>query len=272
MASETSGVQESKNQNSAPGVNLAPRDASSPQKSLKFWFSDGNFVLQASETQYRVHRGVLSNQSSVFEDMFAFPQPITPDAADELVEGCPVVTVLDSSKDWEILLGVLYNTDRYAVICARIHIHRCEHSMLLQSIFWEDTRSFTMEAMFAMLRLGHKYDFARFKEEALQQLKAMFPSTFVEWEKSLVTCPNQFMLIQDRYFECTRAIEDLGIQAALPVAYFLCTHAASLVSACPQINVGSLTPFSMARSKSSAAATGPMGLCFFQKKLETNYS
>ena len=69
------------------------------------WFEDGNVVLQAENAQFRVYRGILSASSSVFADMFSIPQS---KASTELVEGCPVVYLLDSADDWQIVLETLY--------------------------------------------------------------------------------------------------------------------------------------------------------------------
>lgn len=69
------------------------------------WLEDGNVVLQAQSTQFRVHRSTLSLHSSVFRDMFQFPQPS--DRHD--VDGCPVVHVTDDPKDFEQVLKVVYD-------------------------------------------------------------------------------------------------------------------------------------------------------------------
>ncbi|KAF7969599.1 hypothetical protein HWV62_14510 [Athelia sp. TMB] len=61
------------------------------------WFEDGNIVLQAESTQFKVYRGMLSRHSSVFRDMLTVPQP--PTHQDDLVEGCVVVELSDSSED-----------------------------------------------------------------------------------------------------------------------------------------------------------------------------
>jgi hypothetical protein len=81
-----------------------------PQKSSQFWFNDRNLIPQTRTTQYRIHRGLLSIQSAVFEDMFAIHQPEP--SAQPMLEGCLVVLVADSAQDWDALLGLLYNTKR----------------------------------------------------------------------------------------------------------------------------------------------------------------
>lgn len=77
-------------------------------RSTDFWFSDGSIVLQAERTLFRVHGGVLS---SIFQDMFALPQP----AGQPTVEGCVIVSLHDASKDWENLLLWIYHRERYAI-------------------------------------------------------------------------------------------------------------------------------------------------------------
>lgn len=71
----------------------------------KIWYSDGSVVIQAENTQFRVHASFLSQHSTMFNDMFALAQP-----SDELrVEGCPVVMVTDTAADWEHVLATLYD-------------------------------------------------------------------------------------------------------------------------------------------------------------------
>lgn len=70
------------------------------------WFEDGNIVLQAGGTQFKVYRGILSQSSSVFKDMFSLPQP--PEKDEDLIEGCPIVHLSDSVKEVEHMLEALY--------------------------------------------------------------------------------------------------------------------------------------------------------------------
>jgi hypothetical protein len=61
-------------------------------------------VLQAGNTQFRVHWSVLALHSSVFSGMQGLPQ-----RDDQLtVEGCPVVELSDDPQDVEYLLKALY--------------------------------------------------------------------------------------------------------------------------------------------------------------------
>jgi len=68
------------------------------------WFEDGTIILQAETRLFRVYKGILSLHSSVFRDMFSFPQPND----QSLVEGCMVVVVHDSAEDMTEFLKAIH--------------------------------------------------------------------------------------------------------------------------------------------------------------------
>jgi hypothetical protein len=72
-----------------------------------YWFEDGNIVLQAEETLFRVHQSVLSLHSSIFKDTFAMPQP--PSQENKHVAGCPVIPLSDTAEDITNLISLLYD-------------------------------------------------------------------------------------------------------------------------------------------------------------------
>ena len=65
------------------------------QHHKELWFEDGNVVLVAQGTAFRVFRSLLAEHSTVFADMFAASSPAT----EETLDGCPVVRLSDSSHD-----------------------------------------------------------------------------------------------------------------------------------------------------------------------------
>lgn len=69
------------------------------------WWEDGNIIIEAETTRFRVYKGLLATQSEMFRDMFSIPQP--PSDQEDLVEGCPVVRVSDSAEDWTYILEAL---------------------------------------------------------------------------------------------------------------------------------------------------------------------
>ena len=91
-------------------LSQAASGSSELTKHEEFWFEDGSIVLVANRTAFRIYRGLLATQSTVFEDMFA---TVTSPMMDETFEGCPVVRLSDSPYDLTHLLRILLpRTDR----------------------------------------------------------------------------------------------------------------------------------------------------------------
>ena len=75
------------------------------------WYEDGNVILQAENTQFKVHKSLLAQNSSVFADMFSFPQPPTSDAA-STVDTCPIVCLAhDTAEEVGYLLKALFRNE-----------------------------------------------------------------------------------------------------------------------------------------------------------------
>ena len=83
------------------------------------WFDDGNVVIVAQESGFRVHRGILSRHSAVFVKILEHPSNVDSDAladkldlvidADHKIEGSVVVHVSDSTHDFGHLLRIFYD-------------------------------------------------------------------------------------------------------------------------------------------------------------------
>jgi len=88
-----------------------PKDKDqTPLVQSTYWFDDGNVILHAENTQFRLHRSLLSRHSNIFKDMFSLPQPATdPDLSPE---GCPVVFLSDKVTDLECVMSVIYDSIR----------------------------------------------------------------------------------------------------------------------------------------------------------------
>ena len=84
-------------------------DVETPKRSARFWFEDGNVVLQAEDTQFRVHRSHLALHSEIMKDCFSCPQP----EGAPTVEGCPLVHLPDSAMDIENLCALIYGLYQY---------------------------------------------------------------------------------------------------------------------------------------------------------------
>lgn len=71
------------------------------------WFEDGNVIIQAQNSHFKVHRGVLSSRSSIFKDMFAMGTP------EEQVDSCAIVHLSDQVQNVRHMLKAIYDR-RYA--------------------------------------------------------------------------------------------------------------------------------------------------------------
>lgn len=69
------------------------------------WYEDGNVVLQAQNTLFKVHRGVLAGRSSTLKNCVAKVM-ISPSAPP--VEGCPVFVMKSLSQDITHMLHIFY--------------------------------------------------------------------------------------------------------------------------------------------------------------------
>ncbi|KAJ7612146.1 hypothetical protein FB45DRAFT_939969 [Roridomyces roridus] len=112
------------------------------------WFEDGNIVLQAEDTQFRVYHGLLAACSPVFQDMMALPRP--PDSDSELVEGCTFVQLYDSAADTTVFLRALFYT----------------------SFFPPFPIKADFRTVLGCLRLGHKYEVDFLRRRALIHLSS----------------------------------------------------------------------------------------------------
>jgi hypothetical protein len=70
----------------------------------RYYFEDGNVVLLAESTLFRVHRSVMALHSEIFEDMFSMPQPATVST----VDGVPLLRLSDTEKQVSWMLETFY--------------------------------------------------------------------------------------------------------------------------------------------------------------------
>lgn len=79
---------------------------SSPQNSNPFYYPDGDIVLEIEGYQFKVHAQKL-RCSLIFSDMLEIQQPYDVDS----VEGCSLVQLVDSVKDWLVVLRWIYTPE-----------------------------------------------------------------------------------------------------------------------------------------------------------------
>ncbi|KAI1795351.1 hypothetical protein LXA43DRAFT_1108500 [Ganoderma leucocontextum] len=128
-----------------PLEGIAPHD--------EFWFPDGNLILVARDVAFRVYRCLLSDQSTVFADMFAGASVV----ADEMFEACPIVRLSDSPQDLTHLFRILLPK--------------------------KDEKKHTFDEVAALARLSHKYRIQDVEEQALDLLRQWYTDSFDQWSQ-----------------------------------------------------------------------------------------
>ncbi|KAF6750096.1 hypothetical protein DFP72DRAFT_991720 [Ephemerocybe angulata] len=121
------------------------------------WFEDGNLILQAEQTLFRIYRGLLCARSSVFGDMFAFPPPAE---GNMMFDGCPIVQTYDSAQDMGFFLRAVLDSD----------------------FFEAPPSQTTMPILEGVLRLSTKYDVRYLRQRAMAHLLTTYPTTLAGWK------------------------------------------------------------------------------------------
>ncbi|KAL1951342.1 hypothetical protein VTO73DRAFT_491 [Trametes versicolor] len=177
-----------------------------------FWFEDGNIVIVAQDTAFRVHRGILARRSEMFSGMFAVPQPEN-EADIEKIDGCPMVRVQDSLHDFKHFLRALYDG--------------------MDAYMMREKEPVEFSKLAALLRLSHKYEAGDIQEAALRQLKLVFPDNFEAWKvfetrisqiwKKRPLRSLQVAIEPEELIEAVNLFRRCGYEEMLPVALHMCT-------------------------------------------------
>jgi len=191
----------------------------------KLWFEDGNVIIQAESTQFRVHISVLSMHSKVLKDCFGIPQP----KEQESVEGCPVVCMSDKAADIECVFSILYGDVNQWVI----HPFTAWFPPLefLALAFFDSKPRIPFPKIAAMMRLGKKYEFNTMYKEALRRLRADFPSDAYSWRTNIHGNIDQYFIeTRGSLFDAVNLAVELNIQSVLPMAMLTLCRVYTLVS------------------------------------------
>ncbi|RPD55035.1 hypothetical protein L227DRAFT_332951 [Lentinus tigrinus ALCF2SS1-6] len=166
------------------------------------WFDDGNVVVIAQQTGFRVHRGPLSRHSEMFRDMFSVPQPANCEsqALFEEMDGCPVVHVTDTSYDFKHLLRAIYDG---------------------ASVF-PGVEPMEFDVLGSLVRMGHKYQIDTILQEALRRLETIFTNDFDAWDLHQGRSATLVSLHPEHAIEAVNLAQLTGRTAMLPSAFYMC--------------------------------------------------
>ncbi|KAJ7772079.1 hypothetical protein DFH07DRAFT_879163 [Mycena maculata] len=171
------------------------------------WYRDGSVVLQAGDTQFRVHWTVLEQNSPFFRAMQGLPQP--PDQP--TVEGCPVVELPDDAEDVRYLLKALYSP-----------------TFLMQ-------KTLPFPAVAALIRLGRKYDFREILDATVERVTFENPTTLEEFPSGKYN-PTRIDYHPGLVFDMITLIRENNILSALPCAYYraILFHSVNIIDGIPR--------------------------------------
>ncbi|KAJ3548717.1 hypothetical protein NMY22_g1157 [Coprinellus aureogranulatus] len=180
-------------------VHNADSSNETPITRSDIWLEDGSIVIQAEQTQFKVHRGLLARVSPIFADVFSVPQPAQ---GDLMVEGCPVLHLQDSARDITHLLSTLYD------------------------LRYHTKQPIPFEVASALLRLGRKYEIKQLFQEIVCRLKTDLPTTLVEADNqpdpnNWKEIDNEINIIYD-IVELILASNFSELHCVLPITYFWC--------------------------------------------------
>ncbi|KAF5310290.1 hypothetical protein D9619_010137 [Psilocybe cf. subviscida] len=232
---------------SKKGRQLSPEAQQDSLRSAKFWFNDGDIILQAEGgTRYRVHQSLLSMNSAFFRDMFDTIGSSGP-LEEEEMDGCALVKMQDPAKDWDTVLGTIYTP---------LKVH-------------PDLEFLDVDVLLIMLRLGRKYQFDDLHENALHRLRKELPGDLLKFDQAFqprlqqifegdrddhCTCPkmacNPISLAKLINFALTWDVEDV-----LPVAYYMGLVNFTLDHILEEVKVGGET-ISLAQEAKKALIRG----------------
>ncbi|EKM54767.1 uncharacterized protein PHACADRAFT_258837 [Phanerochaete carnosa HHB-10118-sp] len=136
------------------------QEHASLMRSGEVWYDDGNVVLQAGDTLFKVYRGVLSRESPFFRDMFSLPQS---DAATaECYDGCPIIPVHDKPVEMKKFLTATHNYE------------------------YHFNGRFDCIDYVAILKLASKYQAETLRRRVVETLQYVYPDTLDGFDKARI--------------------------------------------------------------------------------------
>ncbi|TFK32172.1 hypothetical protein BDQ12DRAFT_639139, partial [Crucibulum laeve] len=171
-------------------LQLSPPTHHSPE----VWFEDGNVIIQAATTIFRIHGGSLSIYSPIFKEKL---EELRGSENVGHVDGCPVLYLDDRAEDLVHLLKAL--SDRR---------------------YYRESEPQNIQTISSILRLAIKYDIEYLKADAMARLTHEFPSMLAdvltgEFGKCIPRTPGLA-------FDTIKLARETNLLIVLPYAFHEC--------------------------------------------------
>ncbi|KAF8956208.1 hypothetical protein BDZ97DRAFT_1671975 [Flammula alnicola] len=183
----------------------------------ELWFDDATVVFQAENKLFRVHRGIIASQSSVFKGMFALPQDASVDGSgggQETIDGCTLIRLHgDTATDVGYFFKAIYDA----------------------SFFEPPPCTSQFDVVIAIALLSHKYDVPFLHRRSLDHLETVYPTTLSNYDS--ISTRSSFRPQNLNINDNIRAIQTLiqiGAKWMMPAAcYTLSVRSIQDVISCP---------------------------------------
>lgn len=225
-------VIEPTNTMSAPPLIERERTEDAPITRWSIWHKDGSVVLQADNTQFRVHWGILALNSCFFRELQDLPLAQPNDQPS--VEGCPIVELSsDASEDVENLLKALYTP--CVPLCTALHFKCATLTFVRRTFLLQKALPFAVVA--TLIRLRRKYDFRDLLDTAAERLTFENPTILEEFDvlKTDGQGPYRLARILNHpgiFYDMLTLARENNIQSVLPCAYYRAVEHSNQVGCC----------------------------------------
>ncbi|KLO09156.1 hypothetical protein SCHPADRAFT_1000470 [Schizopora paradoxa] len=178
-----------------------------PQPHTNLWFLDGSVVLKTESYLFRVHKSILARESTVFNDMFAFP-----------VKGEHAVESSDDLDEYEGLpLVPLIGDDETAVVHLLTMIYKPNYSLVRKPLL-------KLPCAVGLFKLSNKYHFSAIEEAFQTELKIAFPSTRAAFGQAESSDIRYSMFLHGNLLPLLPMIEDASLAKSCPSLFYSCSQ------------------------------------------------
>ncbi|KAH9939428.1 hypothetical protein B0H21DRAFT_698423 [Amylocystis lapponica] len=190
----------SRQDNATDSGDLLPVKCEDLKHHEELWFEDGSVILVAGNVGFRVYAGILSRDSVVFRNLLN-----APGAKSEVMENCPVLRVQDTSADLEVFLSFVYSGSKFVSNAKRL----------------------PFSTISSLVRLGHKYEVYRLRDDGLARLKTCYPSEYTDENWNDFAKLNSSVMVMENTRSAISVVNLARLtqmDILLPMALYACTY------------------------------------------------
>ena len=161
---------------------------------FRHYYPEGNIIIVAEKTKFRVFKSMLAQQSQVFRDMFGTVDAKGVEAASSqaLIDGLPAIWWSDTAEDVTNLLDTILPPTL-------------------------STTPPSMRAIYSIIHLSDKYQFEQTHKQAVQYLIEKYPKTLQDFQNDSRLRVYDDFKTAVYVIKCSRSIGDVSV---IPLALY----------------------------------------------------